>query len=67
MMKVVWLLLLSACFDSPQKSSSSQEINPADCDKDKAEKTLEQIKSEDYSLLKKNPDAGCEVGATPTP
>ena len=65
MRKLWWIFLLAGCLDSKQITTSAK--SEADCDKDKAVKTMEQLKTEDYSLLKKNNDAGCTVGATFTP
>ena len=65
MKKIIFLFLMSiltSCFNSSEKAKSSESV--ADCDKDKAKKTIEEIKTNEFSLLNKT-DAGCGA-ATPT-
>lgn len=44
-----------------QSQRSAEHEKKEDCDKTAAEKTLEKIKKEEFSLLKKENDPGCSL------
>lgn len=56
------ILTLTGCFDKNQSQNQieagMEAVKEEDCDEAAAQKTLEKIKTEEFSLLNQN-DAGC--------
>ncbi len=63
------IFLLQSCFEEKLKDSSASSDNhetkiqgtkEEDCDDEAAQKTMEKLKTEEYSLINQN-DAGCST------